>query len=150
MPIIAFSGFLSFSFSRQFFCFFPIFFFTAFEVKFIPRVLPDSHLFSHHAKLNWSTLISVRRHFYSRPLKHYRVVCYNSLTHWKTVVPLNRLKVSSKPPLGSGLVSLCAAEFVADAVSVPAKVVFTWRCTNFCRLELTVGVGTVDMQCPCI
>ena len=27
--------------------------------------------------------------------------------------------------LGNGLVSLCAAEFVADAVSVPAKVVFT-------------------------
>ena len=37
----------------------------------------------------------------------------------------SRLKMSSEPPLGSGLVSLCAAEFGADAVPVPAKVVFT-------------------------
>ena len=33
--------------------------------------------------------------------------------------------MSSEPPLGSGLVSPCEAEFGADAVLVLAKVVFT-------------------------
>ena len=32
--------------------------------------------FSHHAKLNISTLISVRRNFHSRPVKHYRVLYF--------------------------------------------------------------------------
>ena len=53
--------------------------------------------------------------------------------------------MSSKPPLGSGLRSLCAAELgIVDPI--PAKVVFTGRCIK-CRLELAASYdGTVGMQ----
>ena len=58
--------------------------------------------------------------------------------------------MSSEPPLGSGLACLCAAEFGADAVPVPAKVVFTWDCARPCRRKLTVSVSAVNMQSPFI
>ena len=64
---------------------FPYFCFTALDAKFVHSVLRYSHLFFSSWKTLFIHFISVRRHF-----KQYRVLCHNSLTHWKTVVSLNR------------------------------------------------------------
>ena len=59
------------------------------------------------------------------------------------------LWVRSKPPLGSGLVSLCAAELGVD-VRIEAKVVLTWYRSSLHAFKLTVSVSTVNMKSECI
>ena len=58
--------------------------------------------------------------------------------------------MSSKPPLGGRLGSMCAAKLCTHGGSVPAKVVFLSHCSRLRRLKLTVSEGAISMQGPCI
>ena len=56
--------------------------------------------------------------------------------------------MSSKPPLSSGLVGMCAAKLRVYGLYGPivAKVVFTWYRFSLHGLKLTVSICTVSMQ----
>ena len=57
--------------------------------------------------------------------------------------------MSSKPPLGGRLGSLCAAKVGVEG-PIEAKVVFTWLGASTSSVKLTVSGCTVDMQSECI
>ena len=56
----------------------------------------------------------------------------------------------SKPPLGGGLGSLCAAKVAVHGCSVPAEVVFLGHRASLSCLKLTPGACTVNIQSPFI
>ena len=134
------------------------------------RVLGGSNFFSHH---NWTQLdkwflitflfkicealhdfvskLSISQSiFFSLFINHVSGQRHRSATHSLRMLCLpSTLRVRSKPPLSSGLVSLCAAELGVDGPIV-AKVVFSWYRSSLHAFKLTMSGWTVNMKSACI
>ena len=133
---------------------------------YVPRFGRFKFFFSHH---NWTQLdkwllitclfkicealhdivskLSISQSFFfSFFINHVSGLRHRSATHSLRMLCLpSILRVRSKPPLGGGLVSLCAAELGVD-VPIVAKVVFTWYRSSLHGLKLTVSVCTINMK----